>query len=141
MRFRCKYLKTAIKSNTTKYQYESTCWTVLKKMLSRSRCWKKKSYHQKNFNCLHLMIHHNLNQNRLIILLQSRYRDFFLEKKLQTKKWFDFFEKINHWTKKRTFFFERKVFFIRIHWSYWMSSQKQKMLQWTCWYRKISTFE
>jgi hypothetical protein len=56
------------------------------------------------------MIHHRLNQRRLTILLQSKYRDFFFEKKLQTKKWFDFLEKINHWTKKITFFFEKKNF-------------------------------
>jgi hypothetical protein len=40
----------------------------------------------KNFNCLRLMKHYRLNQRRLTILLQLKYRDFFFKKKLQTKK-------------------------------------------------------
>jgi hypothetical protein len=102
---------------------------------------KKKSHHQKNHNYLHLMIHHHLNQRQLTILLQSRYRDFFLEKKFQTKKRFDFLEKINHWTKKITFFFEKKVSFVRIHRSYRVNFSRLKMLHLTCWHRKILIFE
>jgi hypothetical protein len=111
-----------------------------KNVVSKSMM-KKKSHHQKNFNCLRLTIHHRLNQSRLAILLQSRYRDFFFEKKLQTKKWLIFLEKINHWTKKIIFLFERKVFFVQTHRSYRMSFLKLKMFHWTCWHRKISAFE
>ncbi len=141
MRSSCKYLKTAMKNNTTEFQYENSFWIILERMLSRSRWWKRESHHQKNLSCLRLMIHHRLNQRRLAILLQSRYRDFFSEKKLQTKKWLIFFEKINHWTKKIIFFLERKIFFVQIHRSYRMSSSKLRILHWTCWHRKISTFE
>jgi hypothetical protein len=82
-----------------------------KNVVSKSMM-KKTISSSKNLNCLRLMIHHRLNQRRLAILLQSRYRDFFLEKKLQTKKWLIFLEKINHWTKKIIFFFEKKIFFV-----------------------------
>jgi hypothetical protein len=96
------------KSNTTKFQYENSFWIILEKMLLRNRWWKRKSHHQKNLNCLRLMIHHRLNQHWLTILLQSKYRDFLFKKKLQTKIWFVFFEKINHWTKKKLFFSKEK---------------------------------
>ncbi len=43
---------------------------------------------------------------------------FFSRKKLQTKKWLIFLEKINHWTKKITFFFERKLLFVRTYRNY-----------------------
>jgi hypothetical protein len=55
------------------------------------------------------MIHHHLNQRRLTILLQSKYRNFFFEKKFQTKKWLIFLEKINHW-KKNNISFRKKNF-------------------------------
>ncbi len=141
MRFSCKYLKTAMKNNTIKLQYENSFLIILEKMLSRSRWWKKQFNHQKNFNFLHLMIHHRLNQRRLAILMQSKYRNFIFEKKLQIKKWLIFLEKINHWTKKIIFLFQRKVFFVQIHRSYRMSFSKLKMLHWTCWHQKILIFE
>ncbi len=141
MQFSCKYLKTMMKNNTTEFQYENSFWIILKRLLSRNRWWKKEFHHQKNLNCLRLMIHHRLNQRQLAILLQSRYRDFFFEKKLQIKKWLIFLEKINHWTKKIIFFFERKIFFVQIHRSYRMSFSKLKMLHWTCWHREISILE
>jgi hypothetical protein len=141
VRFSCKYLKTAMKNNTIKLQYENSFLIILEKMLSRSRWWKKQFNHQKNFNFLHLMIHHRLNQRRLAILMQSKYRNFIFEKKLQIKKWLIFLEKINHWTKKIIFLFQRKVFFVQIHRSYRMSFSKLKMLHWTCWHQKILIFE
>jgi hypothetical protein len=66
---------------------------------------------------------------------------FFFEKKLQTKKWLIFFEKINHWTKKIIFLFEKKIFFVQIHRNYRMNSSKLRMLHWTCWHREISILE
>jgi hypothetical protein len=141
VRSSCRYLKTTMKSNTTEFQYENSFWIILKRLLSRNRWWKREFHHQKNLNCLRLMIHHHLNQRRLAISLQSRYRDFFFEKKLQTKKWLIFLEKINHWTKKIIFLFERKVFFVQTHRSYRMSSSKLRMLHWMCWHREILIFE
>jgi hypothetical protein len=102
---------------------------------------KKKISSSNVFSCLRLTIHHRLNQRRLTSLLQSKYRNFFLEQKLQTKKWFDFLEKINHWTKKITFLFERKILFVRTHRNYRKNFLRLKMLHWTCWHRKISIFE
>ncbi len=111
-----------------------------KNVISKS-IMKKKSHHQSNFNCRRLIIHHCLNQRRLTLLLQSKYRSFFFEKKLQTKKWLIFFEKINHWTKKITFLLERKIFFVRIHRNYRKKISKQKKFHWTCWHQEISIFE
>jgi hypothetical protein len=90
-RFSCKYLKTTMKSNTTKFQYGNSFWIALKRMLSRSRWWKKKSHHQKNLNYLRLTIHHRLNLNqsrRLTFLWQSKYRNEM--SRWKTKKWFFF---------------------------------------------------
>jgi hypothetical protein len=57
---------------------------------------------------------------------------FFSRKEISTKKWFDFLEKINYWTKKITFLFERKILFVRIHRNYRKNFSRQKMLHWTC---------
>jgi uncharacterized protein VirK/YbjX len=49
---------------------------------------------------------------------------FLFRKETSDKKWFDFLKKINHWTKKITFLFERKIFFVRIHRNYRMNFSK-----------------
>jgi hypothetical protein len=79
-------------------------------MLFRNRWWKKKSHHQKNFNCLHLTIHHrlNLNQNwRLTLLWQSKYLDEM--SRWKTKKSF-FFRKNKSLNKENNFFFRKNNF-------------------------------
>jgi hypothetical protein len=108
--FHANIWKQRWKNNTTKFQYENSFWIIFKRMLLRNRWWKKKSHHQKNFSCLRLMIHHRLNQRRLAILLQSKYRDFFLEKKFQTKKWLIFFRKNQLLNKENNFSFRKKSF-------------------------------
>jgi hypothetical protein len=66
---------------------------------------------------------------------------FLFQKKTSNKECLIFFEKINHWTKKKTFLFERKILFVQIHRNYRMSFLRQRMLHWTCWHQEILAFE
>jgi hypothetical protein len=71
---------------------------------------KKKFHHQKNLSCLRLMIHHRLNQHRLTILLQSKYRDFLFRKKTSNKEMINFFRKNQSLNKENNISFRKKSF-------------------------------
>ncbi len=76
--------------------------------------------------------------NNFIAIEISR---FLSRKKTSNKEMINLFRKINHWTKKIIFLFERKIFFVQTHRNYRMNFSKLRMLHWTCWHRKISIFE
>jgi hypothetical protein len=77
-------------------------------MLSRNQWWKKKSHHQKNLNCLRLIIHHRLNQRRLAILWQSKYRNEI--SRWKTKKMISFFRRNKSLNKENNFSFRKNNF-------------------------------
>jgi hypothetical protein len=57
------------------------------------------------------MIYHHLNQRRLTFLLQSKYPNFFFEKKTSNKVMINFFQKNQLLNKENNIFFRKKSFF------------------------------
>jgi hypothetical protein len=66
---------------------------------------------------------------------------FFFRKETSNKEMINFFRKDQSLNKKNNISSRKKNFFVQTHRSYRMSFSRLKILHWTCWHRKISTFE
>jgi hypothetical protein len=112
VRFSCKYLKTTMKSNTTKFQYENSFWIILKKMLSRNQWWKKKKSLSKKsqlftFNDTSLFEFEFKLTINIFVTIEILKRNVLMK----NKKMISFFRKNKSLNKKNIFFFRKNNFF------------------------------